>query len=371
MKRTTALSLTVCIILISLAAASGFGQTLIKVQEESFSFSNPDKPKTLKITGFGNLNIYVNEQQKDVKIEYRVPEYYTLPKESKRKIFDTAEYEFTKSHHEENLSPSYPYTNIYLTDSNGKYLRDRNNDINFKNNILMVRISPFFPSLKDLFIEVPPNITLDIENNVGNVEIIDDKGLLKEISLNTNQKISLKGIKCPVTANTFGGPITVEFGSGSFEKPMSFITVERDVTLIFPQDAKAKLVLSAGNFIAVHKSLSPSEVITPRELLQEQKRLKSAKEVAKSLINFQIKNDERKYKSGLLSKDKFEQSKIAYEQKLKQIEEAKSIQDIEGIVSISKTQLKNEDIYKTYNINGGGVSITASSGLGSIIIQKK
>jgi len=362
MKRTTALSLTVCIILISLTAASGFGQVL--KNEYYAEFSKPDKPGAVSISGKGGtMYIQANEQRKNVKIEVGTPKILiALPvsnllysrEQELFTIFKSSEYEIIKNTGE---SLTIDSSLVKVT------IKELNNTLSID-----VQETESF----DVYVELPPNISLDITYMNGDIELSDYKGLLKEIHIQNNLNILLNGIQSPVTANTTNGSITVDFLSTSFEKPMSFVSMLKDITLIFPQETKETLVINAGNAIAVNKSLQLSSVLTTIKKVP----LPIQKQMIK--VNLTVKVDElvrmlltyeKKYKLGEISIEELTKAKNNYNHALKQLEEAIRISN-EGVVA-NISLLPFLGVTYTFNINGGGATIKANAQMGNVIIKNK
>ena len=305
MNRSTTLLFAVCIVLISSITTSGFGQVL--KNEYYAEFSQPDKPGAVSISGKGGtMYIQANEQRKNVKIEVGTPKFlidlpasnlFYLREQEIFRIFKSSEYEIIKNSRK---SLTIDSSLVKVT-------------VKELNNILSIDVQE--TESFDVYVELPPNISLDITYMNGDIELSDYKGLLKEIHIQNTNNIFLNGIQSPVTANTTNGMITVDFLSTSFEKPISFVSMLKDITLIFNQDTKATLVLMAGNAIAVNKALSP--------LI---KRLGVVKKISN-----------------------------------------------EGVGNISLLPLPVTENLVTclFNINGGGATIKAEAYSGSIIVKRK
>ncbi|MDO1447129.1 DUF4097 family beta strand repeat-containing protein [Rhodocytophaga aerolata] len=89
----------------------------------------------------------------------------------------------------------------------------------------------------DLVVRVPKNFSLELEAiNQGNIQVEGVNGAM-EIS-NVNGKITLTNVSGSVVANTVNGDITVTFREVTPNTPMAFTTLNGNVDISFPGNAK-------------------------------------------------------------------------------------------------------------------------------------
>jgi hypothetical protein len=98
----------------------------------------------------------------------------------------------------------------------------------------------------DLDLKIPQDVKLklgtvndgeiDVENVVGELEVN-----------NVNDKITLTNISGSVVANTVNGDVTVTFKAIDPKAPMAFSTLNGDINVTLPADAKANLKLKSDN----------------------------------------------------------------------------------------------------------------------------
>jgi hypothetical protein len=98
----------------------------------------------------------------------------------------------------------------------------------------------------DLRIEVPAASSLDLSTvNAGEVSV---RGLSGELELsNTNGEIAVRDVTGPVSASTVNGDVTVVFGRTLAAAAMAFSTLNGDVDVTLPADAKVDVLLRSDN----------------------------------------------------------------------------------------------------------------------------
>ena len=98
----------------------------------------------------------------------------------------------------------------------------------------------------DLRVEVPPASAVEASTvNGGEVSV---SGLSGELELhNTNGGIRVTDVTGPVSATTVNGDVTVSFGRTLASAAMAFSTLNGDVELTLPADARVNVVLRSDN----------------------------------------------------------------------------------------------------------------------------
>ena len=98
----------------------------------------------------------------------------------------------------------------------------------------------------DLRLEVPAASAVDASTvNGGEIAV---SGLSGELVLhNTNGGISVDGVTGPVNASTVNGDVAVKFGPALASAAMAFSTLNGDVELTLPADARVDVVLRSDN----------------------------------------------------------------------------------------------------------------------------
>jgi len=98
----------------------------------------------------------------------------------------------------------------------------------------------------DLRIEVPTDSSVVLSTvNDGDIRV---SGLAGELELhNTNGEITVRDARGPVSANTVNGDVTVVFGRAVAAAPMAFSTLNGDVDLTLPADARFDVRLKSEN----------------------------------------------------------------------------------------------------------------------------
>jgi len=112
----------------------------------------------------------------------------------------------------------------------------------------------------DLKIEVPPASSVELSTtNAGDLSV---RGLSGELVLhNTNGGIEVRDVTGPVDATTLNGDVRVIFGATMAAAPMAFSTLNGDVDLTLPGNARIDVVLRSDNGeiftdfdVALHRS---------------------------------------------------------------------------------------------------------------------
>jgi hypothetical protein len=98
----------------------------------------------------------------------------------------------------------------------------------------------------DLRIEVPADSAVVLSTvNDGDLLV---SGLSGELELhNTNGEITVRDARGPVSANTVNGDVTIVFGRAVAAAPMAFSTLNGDVDLTLPADARFDVRLKSEN----------------------------------------------------------------------------------------------------------------------------
>ena len=98
----------------------------------------------------------------------------------------------------------------------------------------------------DLRLEVPAASALELSSvNDGDLAV---DGVTGEIVLhNTNGGISVRNATGPVNASTVNGDVTIEFGRTMAAAAMAFSTLNGDIDLTMPANARANVVLRSDN----------------------------------------------------------------------------------------------------------------------------
>jgi len=295
MKKITHVLFAAMIVCLILNAPDAWSQ---KVQQTiNAEFSDPDKPGKINLSWMlGNVTVKVNKEpgvsiQLLKKAEPVIEEGMTLIKGSKTTFSLPIE-----TFEEDNV------ITIRAFGSDGYY---------------------------DVLLLVPPPTSLQINNASGDVIVEDREGRMGEIDVKCGfGDISLSGITGPVTANSQYGTITAEFTAIDHDKPMSFATVNKDITLLLPPDTKSTLSLNTMSYIATNMDL---------------------KQYGKKEKELEISKSDNLFKDYVFSR--------AYEQ----ITYTTNIREI--------FNRKNAPL--TFTINDGGVRITVSSLYGNIYIKKR
>lgn len=114
-----------------------------------------------------------------------------------------------------------------------------------KNNVVEIGAESWARPV-DLRLEVPPASAVDASTvNGGEIAV---SGLSGELVLhNTNGGIKVAGVTGPVNASTVNGDVSVKFGPAMATAAMAFSTLNGDVELTLPADARVNVVLRSDN----------------------------------------------------------------------------------------------------------------------------
>lgn len=98
----------------------------------------------------------------------------------------------------------------------------------------------------DLKITVPAASSVSLSTvNDGHLTV---SGLTGEIEVhNTNGDVTVREARGPVSANTLNGNVIIEFGASMASAPMAFSTLNGDIELTLPANAKFDLRLKSEN----------------------------------------------------------------------------------------------------------------------------
>jgi hypothetical protein len=97
----------------------------------------------------------------------------------------------------------------------------------------------------DLRIEVPAASTVEVSTVNGAITV---EGLSGELVLHdTNGPITVRDVTGPVNASTVNGDVEVVFGPNMAAEAMAFSTLNGDIDLILPRDAKVDVLLRSDN----------------------------------------------------------------------------------------------------------------------------
>lgn len=115
------------------------------------------------------------------------------------------------------------------------------------NNVVSVDVESWKMAV-DLVVQVPATCSLKLSNQMGGT--ISVTGVSGDFEVeNMNGAIDLQGVSGTVVADTMNGEIKVTFTRINQDKPMSFSTMNGDIDITLPADAKAsfKLKSDRGN----------------------------------------------------------------------------------------------------------------------------
>lgn len=205
---------TIIILIISFISTNIFAQT--DAEQLVVPLSSPGKPYTLK----------VNLVQGSIKV---------VGYEGKNVVIDVVSLGSKSGRDFEND----PSTGMKRLSSSGSY------EVTAKENDNTVSIHTNNPN-KTIFIslKIPQDVHLKAGTvNDGNIEVENLKGEL-EIT-NVNGAIKLTGISGSVVSNTVNGDITTTFNSVNSQSPMAFSTLNGNIHVTLPTDAKANLKLKS------------------------------------------------------------------------------------------------------------------------------
>jgi DUF4097 and DUF4098 domain-containing protein YvlB len=143
-------------------------------------------------------------------------------------------------------------------------------DVEEKNNIMAIETESWKETVA-LTVQVPVNTSLHITCVNGGVIVIDN--VAGEIQAeNVNGAIKLTRISGSVVAETTNGGITVAFAKLNPAKPMSFVTLNGDVDVTLPADAKANVRLKLGNNGDIYSDFEVSSKTTAEKTVEDKRK---------------------------------------------------------------------------------------------------
>jgi len=233
MKRTLVLSG----IVVGLAAAAFTLAAQEGAPERAVvSFSNPAKPGTLEVDLREGSMIVRGYEGKEVIVEARWREKL-LTREDREAAAAMAEEELD----EEELARK----KVQAEKSKGmKMLQVESAGLTVEEeeNVVRVEVDEGKRAV-DLVIQVPFSTTLRLDSGDGDVTVERVDG---EIEVDSSDgSITLNNVSGPVVADSSDGAIKAVFGKITPGKPMSFSTMEGDIDITLPLDAKASLKLKS------------------------------------------------------------------------------------------------------------------------------
>jgi DUF4097 and DUF4098 domain-containing protein YvlB len=202
-------------------------------------FSNPAKPGVVEVDlmrgsitvrGYEGKDVIVEARVREKSVTGREEEKGRLPRENLRE--DLQE--------ERDKAKRTAGLRLIKADSTGLSIEEANN-------VIEVDVESWRIAV-DLTLQVPFTTSLKLGNQMGGgiaVERVNGE----IVAENMNGKITLSGVAGPVVADTMNGEITVTFARLAADKPMSFSTMNGDIDITLPADAKAsfKLKSDRGN----------------------------------------------------------------------------------------------------------------------------
>jgi hypothetical protein len=118
-------------------------------------------------------------------------------------------------------------------------------DVEESKNVMEISV-PSWKMDTDLIIQVPVNTALELQAvNNGGIRVENVNGEIEVANVNGN--IVLSRIAGSAVAQTVNGDVTATFNKLDGKKPLSLITLNGDVDLTVPGDAKADLKLKIDN----------------------------------------------------------------------------------------------------------------------------
>ena len=110
----------------------------------------------------------------------------------------------------------------------------------------------------DLVIQVPTGSNLELSSTNDGETVVENVSGEMEVS-NINDSITLRNVSGNVVAHTVNGDITVGLLRVAPDKPMSFSTMNGDVDVTLPADARANLKLKSNQAPQKSEEASKSE----------------------------------------------------------------------------------------------------------------
>jgi DUF4097 and DUF4098 domain-containing protein YvlB len=112
-----------------------------------------------------------------------------------------------------------------------------------ENNVVTVKVRSFTRKV-DIDIKVPFKTSLKLKGfQAGEIKVDNVEGELEVTHL--NGPITLERISGTVVANTLNGELKVSFERVNLDKPMSFSTLNGDIDVTFPKNAKFSLKMKS------------------------------------------------------------------------------------------------------------------------------
>lgn len=216
MKKLTRLFISLVFVLFAVAVYAQSGD----VQQIAIPLSHPDKPGKLKVGLVQGAITVTGYSGKTVIVRYRANKSRWLGRNQDQNVPKGMK-----------MIPNHSY---------GLDARESNN---------VVTISSETPDREmGLTIQVPINFSLSLSTvNGGDIEV---KNVHGDLDLNNvNGNIVLQGVSGSANANTINGKIIADFSKINENTPMAFTTLNGNVDLTFPANAKftTKMKTDRGN----------------------------------------------------------------------------------------------------------------------------
>jgi hypothetical protein len=206
------------------------------VERVVVSFSNPVKPGTVEVDlGEGSITIR-GYDGKDVIVESRWRERL-LTKEDRELAAAQAEEELDEEELARKKAQAEKSMGMRMlqVESSGLTVEE-------EENVVRVEVDEGKRAV-DLLIQVPFSTALRLDSGDANVTVERVDG---EIEVDSSDgSITLNNVSGPVVADTSDGAIKAVFGKVTPGKPMSFSTMEGDIDITLPLDAKASVKLKS------------------------------------------------------------------------------------------------------------------------------
>ncbi len=231
----TLFALGVIILLLAAGAASSAQEK--PAERVVVPFSNPAKPGVVEIdTMRGSITVKAY-QGKEVIVEARVREKAVMG-ETESEVEEAVR----ETLGEEKRKTGRDTTGMKLIQAATSGLTVEEAD-----NVVSVDVESWKMAV-DLVVQVPATCSLKLSNQMGGT--ISVTGVSGDFEVeNMNGAINLQGVSGTVVADTMNGEIKVVFARINQDKPMSFSTMNGDIDITLPADAKAsfKLKSDRGN----------------------------------------------------------------------------------------------------------------------------
>jgi hypothetical protein len=222
-------------------------------ERAEISLTNPSKIALVKVNVMMGTITVTGHSGKNVIVEAK-----KLQKSKK-------DFEFAEKKDKEKTRGMHVIKNTSI----GLTIEEEENIVNIKTTRFMERIA--------VTVKVPFKSNLKIRNMNGRfIKVNNVEGEL-EIK-HSNGRIELDKISGTVVANTVNGDIKIAFDKVNLDKPMSFTTMNGDIDLTFPQNAKFNLNMNAG-VGEVYSDFKLTMKPNPKPMVQKKKE-------GKTLYNF-------------------------------------------------------------------------------------